>query len=61
MSKTTISPAKNGLVSSIMVTPPAKSTRLRKDKEILVPTRVCTSVVSAVSRDKTSPVCRVSK
>ena len=40
---------------------PANSTALRSPIEKLEPTTVWTSVVSADSRDSTSPVCVVSK
>ena len=50
-----------GLVTNIMARLPSDSRRLRSAKEAEEPITVCTSVVSAVSRDNTSPVRTVSK
>src|SRR5258708_40211659 len=50
-----------GLVTNIMVRLPTDISRLRSAKDAEEPTTVCTKVVSAVSRDKTSPVRTVSK
>ena len=60
-SRTIITPASQALVTSIMVMPPINMTKLRNAIDMLEPTKVCTKVVSLVKRDKTSPVCRVSK
>ena len=49
------------LVTASITMPPTNWNRLRSPREIELPTTVCTSVVSPVSRDSTSPVCRVSK
>ena len=50
-----------GLVTAIMISAPIASTMLRSAKDSEEPTTVCTSVVSAVSLDSTSPVRVVSK
>lgn len=50
-----------GLVTVNITRPPSISNRLRRPIDRLVPTTVCTSVVSVVNRDSTSPVCSVSK
>ena len=55
------SAASLGLVTIIITTAPVAITRLRSATEADDPTTVCTSVVSAVSRDSTSPVRVVSK
>ena len=44
-----------------MAMPPMNWKTLRSPIEIELPTTVWISVVSPVSRDSTSPVCRVSK
>ena len=44
-----------------MASAPSPITVLRSPMLRLEPTTVCTSVVSVVSRDSTSPVCVVSK
>src|ERR1700680_1125832 len=54
-------PVSLGLVTVIMMRLPKAITRLRKAKDADDPTTVCTKVVSAVSRDKISPVRVVSK
>ncbi len=59
--KATIRPVSQALVSAIINTPPASITVLRSAIDTLVPTKVCTKVVSAVSRDNTSPTRKVSK
>ncbi len=51
----------SGLVMINMPSAPMPMTVLRKPMDRLEPTTVCTSVVSVVSRDSTSPVCVVSK
>ena len=50
-----------GLVQTNMPTAPAPITTLRKPIDKDDPTTVCTSVVSLVKRDNTSPDCVVSK
>ena len=44
-----------------MTMPPMNWNRLRRPIEMELPTTVWISVVSPVSRDSTSPVCKVSK
>src|SRR5258708_32389408 len=58
---TSESAASFGLVTNIMVRLPTDISRLRSAKEAEEPTTVCTKVVSAVRRDRTSPVRTVSK
>ena len=50
-----------GFVTTSMPIAPTPSTALRRPIDRLEPTTVCTSVVSVVRRDSTSPVCVVSK
>ena len=61
MIKMTMMLASLGLVTNIITMLPTNSSTLRKPIDTLVPTRVSIKVVSVVSRDKTSPVFRVSK
>ena len=49
------------LVAASITMPPTNWNRLRSPIDTELPTTACTSVVSPVSRDSTSPVCRVSK
>ena len=49
------------LVKNIRINPPVRVTRLRNASEAEEPITVCTRVVSAVSRDSTSPVRVTSK
>ena len=49
------------LVTKSMTRPPINNNAFLNAIEILVPTTVCISVVSAVRRESTSPVCVVSK
>ena len=51
----------SGLVQTSMARAPTPITALRRPIDSDEPTTVCTRVVSAVSRDSTSPVCVVSK
>ena len=51
----------HGLVQMSMASAPRPMTVLRRPMENEDPTTVCTSVVSVVRRDSTSPVCVVSK
>ena len=49
------------LVTNMSARPPAKSSALRSAMEMLVPTTAWMSVVSAVSRESTSPLRVISK
>jgi hypothetical protein len=49
------------LVAASITMPPTNWNRLRSPIDTELPTTACTSVVSPVSRDSTSPVCKVSK
>ncbi len=60
-SKTTMIDVSLALVANSIASPPAKSRMLRSAIEMLVPTTAWISVVSAVSRDSTSPLRVVSK
>jgi hypothetical protein len=51
----------HGLVQTSMASAPTPMTALRNPMLSEEPTTVCTSVVSVVRRDSTSPVCVVSK
>jgi hypothetical protein len=51
----------SGLVMTSMPSAPMPMTVLRRPMLRLEPTTVCTSVVSVVRRDSTSPVCVLSK
>ena len=50
-----------GLVQTSMTMAPLPTTALRRPIDSDEPTTVCTSVVSVVSRESTSPLCVVSK
>ena len=50
-----------GFVMTSIAIAPMPITALRRPIDRLEPTTVCTSVVSVVRRDSTSPVCVVSK
>ena len=54
-------PITRGLVHTSMMTAPPPTTALRRPMDSDEPTTVCTSVVSVVRRESTSPVCVVSK
>ena len=51
----------SGLVTISITIAPRPITVLRRPIDRLEPTTLCTSVVSVVSRESTSPVCVVSK
>lgn len=50
-----VNPANCGLVTISIVVDPISMTRLRSDNDNVEPTTVCTSSVSAASRDTSSP------
>ena len=56
-----ISPERRGLVTTIMIAAPTKRTRLRSAIEALAPTADLICVVSAVSRETSSPERAASK
>jgi hypothetical protein len=54
-------PDSTGLVTASIAKPPVSRKKLRNPRDRLVPTTVWINVVSVVSRDRTSPLCVVSK
>ena len=54
-------PVSLGLVTASMIMPPSRVSRLLSAMERFTPAMDCTSVVSVVSRDSTSPVRVTSK
>ena len=57
----TISPASFGLVTSSSTSAPTSVTQLRSHMDMAEPTSACSRLISAVMRDKMSPVRAVSK